>query len=760
MTKLKPGRNDACPCGSGKKYKRCCGLEPAVAPEPPVAVVQLQPQQIGALVALVGQGRSSEAEARALTLLRMYPDDGMLWKIYGVALLRQGKEAVAALHRAALLLPDDAEAHSNLGAALHDQGRWQEAWTSLQRALALRPGDFDTLIDAANSLRALKRPGEAVALYRRALLNNPRSVETRNDLGNALLELGEHAEAVACFEQALAAKPNDAKLHNNLANALGRSGRMQESQASAQRALALDPQLAAAHNTLGAALAALGQPGLAVANYRRALTLDPLQVEWFENLGNALRDLGELKEALGCFRRAVELDPDRAAGHFNLGNVLLDFGQLDQAAASYSRALRLQPGFAAAHLTLSMARRRQGLTADAEACCEAALAITPESAEALSFLGELRADRGRFAEALTLFRRAIELDPYFPSAWIGIATHHKMTGGDAAWLDGVQAVLAKGLPLRHEVSLRHALGKYFDDVGEYPQAFASYAQANELTKRYGAAYDRGAVARRVDRNIERFDRQRLHAASSRGVSSELPVFIVGMPRSGTTLAEQILASHGDVFGAGELTFWDNAAAAFAAVAGDTAAGDPAAGAGMISRMAAACLERLQAIGGGVRRVVDKMPANFLNLGLIYAALPAARIIHMRRHPIDTCLSIYFQTFSTTHPYANDLDNLAHYYQEYARMMQHWREVLPATTLLEVPYEALVADQEAWTRRMVEFIGLPWDPSCLEFHRTERVVITSSKWQVRQKMHAASAGRWRNYADFVGPLHGLLSAAVE
>jgi tetratricopeptide (TPR) repeat protein len=753
---MKPGRNDACPCGSGKKYKRCCGLGHAVVP--PVAS-DLNPHEIGALVASVGAGRLAEAETGARALLARHPDDGMLWKIYGVALLRQGRDAVAALRRAVELLPDDAEAYSNFGAALHDQGLWSAAWTSLRRSLELRPRDFDTLVDAASALRALARPGEAVALYRRALQVNARSVEARNDLGNALLELGQPAEALVCFEQALTARPDDAKLHNNLANALGRAGRLQESLASARRALALDARLGAAHNTLGAALAGLGQLGPAVASYRHALTLDPRQVEWTLNLGNALRDLGELKEALGCFRRAVELDPERAAGHFNLGNALLDLGQLDQAAACYSRALQLHPGLAAAHLTLSMVRRRQGRTADAEASCDAALAAGPESAEALSFLGELRADRGRFAEAAVLFQRAIEIDAVFPSAWIGIASHRKMTADDAPWLAGAQAALARPLPLRHEVGLRHAIGKYFDDIGEYDQAFASYRAANDLTKRYGTVYDRMAMSRRVDRQIARFDPPRLAAARRGGDDAELPLFIVGMPRSGTTLAEQILASHAEVFGAGELTFWDNAAAAFAA-AGDPGAGQPGAGADLIARMAAACLERLRAIGGGARRVVDKMPANFLNLGLIHTVFPAARIIHMRRHPIDTCLSIYFQTFSTTHPYANDLDTLAHYYQEYVRMMDHWREVLPPATLLEVPYEALVADQEGWTRRMLEFAGLPWDPHCLDFHRTERVVITTSKWQVRQKMHKASAGRWRHYAAHVGPLHGLMSAAVE
>jgi hypothetical protein len=356
---------------------------------------------------------------------------------------------------------------------------------------------------------------------------------------------------------------------------------------------------------------------------------------------------------------------------------------------------------------------------------------------------------------LTLFRRAIAIDRNFPSSWIGIASHRKMTRDDAAWIDGAQAVLAEGLPLRHEVGLRHALGKYFDDIGDYERAFASYGQANELTKRYGTSYDPAVITRRVDRNIRRFDRQRVQGAPALGNPSELPIFIVGMPRSGTTLAEQILASHAEVYGAGELTFWEGAAAAVEPVGNGTAAE-----AGMMSRMATACLERLGAIGGGARRVVDKMPGNFMNLGLIHAALPGARIIHMRRHPIDTCLSVYFQTFSTTHPYANDLHDLAQYYGQYVRMMAHWREVLPANTLLEVPYEELVADQEGWTRQILEFSGLPWDPNCLDFHRTDRVVITTSKWQVRQKMHTASAGRWRNYAAYVGPLQGLLAYSAQ
>jgi hypothetical protein len=202
-----------------------------------------------------------------------------------------------------------------------------------------------------------------------------------------------------------------------------------------------------------------------------------------------------------------------------------------------------------------------------------------------------------------------------------------------------------------------------------------------------------------------------------------------------------------------VSYWDSAFAAFVDLS--------LAGRGeveLLPGLAARYLERLGTLAAGSARVVDKMPANFLYLGLIHAALPRARIIHMQRHPIDTCLSIYFQNFPGMGAYGNDLDNLAFYYGEYARLMAHWRSLLPIATFLDVPYEGLVENQETWTRRMLEFIGLPWDARCLDFHNTQRMVVTASRWQVRQKMSRASTGRWRNYATFLGPLERLASLA--
>jgi tetratricopeptide (TPR) repeat protein len=743
---VQAGRNDPCPCGSGKKYKRCCGLERAAAPPP----VSPDSQQIGALVGLVNQGHLNEAEHKTRALLTMHPDLGTLWKILSVALARQGKDALQALRRTTELMPHDAEAHRNLGAALHDRGQWAESLGSLDRALAIQPHDVDALLDAANALRALRRAAAAVPLYQRALQLDPRLVEAQNNLGNAFLELGQYDEAVGSYRHALEIKADDAQIHCNLGNALRQLGRLQEAMNSTRRAIVLDPNLSVAHNILGLILAALGHLEEAVASFRQVLTLDADYAEALNNLGNVLRDLGELPEAASLYSRAIELEPGRAASHCNLGHALLELRRFDDAVACYSQALAHEPRNALAHLSLATALRQLGRTADAESSCRVALAIDPHYVDALSLLGELRADRGRFSDAEELFQRAIAIDPDFPFAFFSIATHRKMTGDDSAWLKGVEALLAKRLPLRHEINLRYALGKYFDDLRQYENAFSEYRQANELTKRYGSTYDPTKLTRRVDEIISSFDAAFIRRHQAGVANSERAVFIIGMPRSGTSLTEQILASHPAAYGAGELTFW---ASAFAE---REAAGlkSPAA-ASLIADMARDYLDRLAALSGGALRVIDKMPANFLYAELIHAALPQARIIHMQRHPIDTCLSIYFQNFLNMGPYANDFDNLAHYYGEYIRITDHWRAVLPATTLLEIPYEALIDDQEGWTRRMVDFVGLPWDARCLDFHRTDRVVITTSKWQVRQKLHAASVGRWRNYEKFLGPLRGLM-----
>jgi tetratricopeptide (TPR) repeat protein len=689
---VKPGRNDLCPCGSGRKYKECCGrLGYAATSAPPARgeipafaqnshahADEVTPVQMSQLVALINAARYEDLESEARELLNLHPNAAVVWQLLGLALTRQGKDALQALEMAAQLLPDDAGVHNNLGNALG------------------RLGQLD----------------EAVASYRRALLLSPDFAEAHNNLGHAMLDLGQPDNAAA----------------------------------SCRRAIDLKPRYAEAHDNLGCALLELGRLDDAAASYRRALEIEPGFVETHNNLGNALLELGRVDDALASYRRALEINPEFAEAHNNLGNALRGLGKLDDAVASYRRALKIKPNFAEAHCNLGIALRLQGRTAEAQASCRRALEINPQSAATFAVLADSSADRGQFAEAEDLFKRAISIEPESPEAWAGIVHLRKMTQSDAAWLAQAQRIARGPLPARREVPLRYAIGKYFDDVKDFERAFVNFQRANELTTLHRAKHDRLQLTQVVDLITQSYDPIWLKETRTRPLESARPVFIVGMPRSGTTLAEQILAAHPHVFAAGELTYWNTASAAYQS----SALKAPASGT-LLRKLADDYLRLLNVLSDDALRVVDKMPTNFAFLGLIHGVLPNARIIHMRRNPIDTCLSIYFQHFEAAVSYANDLEDLAHYYTEYLRIMKHWRLVLPQDAILDVSYEGLVNDQEAWSRKMLEFIGLPWDPRCLDFHETHRTVITASKWQVRQKITGASVLRWRNYEKFLGPL---------
>lgn len=669
---------------------------------------------LGALTALMNRGQYEQVEMKTRPLLEVHPNLGSIWKLYAGALMLQGKDSLPAMRRASELLPIDAETHFYLGNVQHDHG------------------------DLAG----------AMASQRRALVLKPQFAQAHDSLGLALQDAGKPAEAAASFRTALNLQPDFAEAHGNLGNALIDLGQIEEAVQHYRRMLELRPDLPEAHNNLGNALLALRRYEEAAASYRGVLEIRPNSAGAHANLANALRELGRPQEALANCRRALELEPNSADAELLKGNALFDLGLFDDAAESYARAIKLKPDYTDAYVALSKVLRQVGRVAEAEDSCRKALRLAAASAEALTLLGEIQADRGRFGDAEQLFRRAISIAPDLPDAWAALARYRKM-GLDTAWLTAAQRLLGKSLAIGQQINLRYALGKYFDDVRDYDSAFASYRLANELKKRSGIKHDRQRLARRVEQITALYDRGWLRRARAHGSESTRPVFIVGMPRSGTTLTEQILASHPGAFGCGELRFWLGACVRYESLAQREAQSNAA-----IRAAADDYLKLLASLSADASRMIDKMPANFMNLGLIHAAFPQARIIHMQRNPLDTALSIYFQIFSNTHTYANDLEDIAHYFKQYHRLMQHWRSFLSEGAILDVPYEELVQDPEPWIRKIVQFVGLPWDPRCLDFHQTERTVVTASNWQVRQRITQSSAGRWRNYEAFLGPLHSL------
>jgi tetratricopeptide (TPR) repeat protein len=485
----------------------------------------------------------------------------------------------------------------------------------------------------------------------------------------------------------------------------------------------------------------------AVALYQDLIPLVPRNPDVLNNLGVALAELRRYQEAEQCYREAIEINPEFAGALCNLADLVQ--GNPQEAEELLRRALKVNPKYADARAKLGVALVASGRERDAKACFNKALKVVPSHPEALLGLGRIARMEGRFDEAESFIKRALKSSPKMPGAWAAMNSVRKMTSADSGWLEGAKEIAGSGISLWEEAELRFAIGKHCDDVEDFDRAFQNYKRGNELMKTVAQKYDRQAHARFADDMIRAHSQQALATIGNGGSASMKPIFVLGMPRSGTSLTEQIIASHPVAKGAGEPEFWLDAASTHQSDIRQGILGESAR-----KKVAEEYLRVLGHLCPGALRVVDKTPTNSDYLGFIHSVFPNARIIRMRRDPIDTCLSCYFQHFSTGMRFALDLSDLADYYRIHQRMMQHWSTALPPGTILEVPYEELVADQEAWTRKILDFLELEWDERCLSFHETKRAVSTASAWQVRQKMYNQSVGRWRNYEKFIGPLKAL------
>jgi len=537
-----------------------------------------------------------------------------------------------------------------------------------------------------------------------------------SNFGGILLSVGHFADAGKYLAHAIRLRPGFADAHCNMGNLLRVQGDPTGAEAAYRRALAIEPRMAPGHNNLGLIFYMAGRKEQAVASYRAAIAIDPTFPEAFNNLGNALGDLEQDDEAIQCLEEALRLRPKFAEAHSNLAKLLLRKERLAPARAHLMQALNLQPDFAGAYHNLGTLYRTEGAFPEAEGC----------------------------------FRKSVALDSTQYMSYAGITGTRKMKSADRPLIDRLEQILREaGNRNTDEISHLHfALGKAYDDLGEHAPAFAHYRIANDLEhERLPQKFEPALFKAHIDKLISRFTPEFFARYRNAGSSSDLPILIVGMMRSGTSLVEQILSSHPKIHGAGELIYWANEDRRLR-----TDLQDPSAE--TIAEVGNQYLALLRGLSTTALRVTDKMPHNFLHLGLIRLAFPNARIIHCRRNPIDTCLSIYFQNFPALHPYAYNLDDLAAFYQQYHRLMQHWRQLLPPASMLELQYEDLIADQEAGSRRMIEFCGLEWDERCLMFQDNQRVVRTASSWQVRQPMYRTSVARWQKYQAFIGPLARL------
>jgi tetratricopeptide (TPR) repeat protein len=692
--------------------------------------------------------------------------------------------------------PDHPDALHLLGVVALQRGQPRKAIELIERAIAIQPSAAAFHGNLGEAYRACGQLQRAEACCRLALRLQPVFPEAAYTLGSTLMQQKRIAEAASFFRQAIQHQPNFPTAHNNLGNACRLLGDLEGAVNHFRRAVELDPQLAFAHSNLGQLLLELDRPHEALHHCREATRLQPHSAPARNNLGNVLRCLGQLNEAKACYAEALRLDPNLGMAHRNIGQALQDEGKFDEALLWYRQALELEPTCAAFHVSLAGGLAEKHQFAEAETHLRTALQYDPASLEARLGMGRLHFEQGRLAEAETEYRTILRTIPHHPTANCFLATVLLELNRQKEALDSYRTAL-RGNP-RHAPALSQlathlrdrmpaeeqealhglladpqlsdlertpllfGLAHLCDAKGEHERAAEQLVQANALERairdRSGHGYNPEAHVGFVSQLLDTFVPEFFARVRGFGVDSERPVFIVGLPRSGTTLVEQVLASHSQVFGAGEQKF---ARLGFEALGGG---GDGASearafealkviDADQVRQLASRHLENLNALNTSAARVTDKMPDNYLYLGFLTLFFPRARFLHCRRDPRDIAVSCWITQFRQI-PWANDFEHLASRFAQYRRVMEHWRRVLPVP-VLDVDYEDMVNDLEGTARRAIAFCGLEWEPACLEFHRSQRPVRTASVTQVRQPIYRRSVARWKHYDKALRPLFARL-----
>lgn len=614
------------------------------------------------------------------------------------------------------------------------------------------PAEQQQALDRAIQTHSSGKLDEAEKLYSSLLDEYPTQADALQYLGVINLQRRQFDAAVSLLQQAVLARPDYVDAIVNLGYGLNATGRFEAAVEQYEQALTIGPATAPLLSNLGGSLQQLGRYADAIERFEAALKLQPDLHESRRSLADALLKSGRVSDALREIRKATASGQLSLAMQVSLGNILSADGQTDAAIRSFKQVLRANPNAQDVRENLAKALRKAGKSEEAVEHYKKLLDQDPENADKHHKLGVVYQDLNKIDEALASFRQAVRLDPKCAKAW------HSMSAfsGNAFDANDVDTILAlqtdTDIAPESRMLLAFALGRYFEKSGQHDKAAAQFLSANKTT-RAELDYDIDKDLSTFEILKSEFDAEFIKRWSITTPIEKSPIFIVGMHRSGSTLVEQILASHPNVFAAGELSLLTTTIAAtfpatersvytrvlensstelFQAVAKNYVDGLPKVAAGFIT---------------------DKMPHNFLNIGTIRILFPNARIVHCRRDPRDTCFSIFKNLFGT-HPYTFDLAELAHYYNAYASLMDHWDATLPGQ-IHHVDYETMIDEQEKTTRALLDACGLEWDPACLDFHKHERAIATISVSQVRQPVYRGSIGAWKPYEKMLQPLLKIL-----
>jgi tetratricopeptide (TPR) repeat protein len=703
-------------------------------------------------------GQLEQAEAIYREILARHPDQPDALHLTGVVAHQRGQhtDARELISRAISINPAVASYHCNLAETLRASGDLDAAEASCRQVLLLQSHYPEVLHNWGVICFKQSRFAEAEDKYAASLVQRSDFAPTLIALGDSLREQGKLRIAVETYERALELAPKSAVGHANLGLLLAQTGEPERGLRHCRQAVELNPDSIVSLQNLGTLLLEAGEIDESLDILERALELDPKSPSVCVAIGRVSHELAEYNRAASWFERALRLDPDFTFARCHLGLVLLDLGHPEQAAEVFQKALESEPRSIEALSGLARARLDQGDVDGAVASHRTVIELFPEVAALHAALGSTLSNAGDLDGAVACHRAAIAINPHCVPAHAGLVSTLRGKSSDddmqrietlsnASWATGTR-----------QANLQFGLAQGYDGRGDYPRAAACLAKANEIQKEYyeerDQGYDLDEHQKYIDRIIETFTPEYFERVREFGHPSRRPVFIVGMPRSGTTLTEQILASHPQVYGAGERRFATLSFNLLPQLLGQRIS--PIDGLAKLTvehtRTIAEwhCHQLSQLDRGTKTYVVDKMPENYHLLGWIVTLFPHARIIHCRRDVQDVAFSCWMTNFTKIR-WANDLEHIATRINQYQRVTAHLQRVLPVP-ILEVDYELMVADQIGSTRRLLEFLNLDWNPACLNFHQTERLVRTASVAQVRQPIYTRSVARWKRYEEFLQP----------
>ena len=683
---------------------------------------------MGLATQLQANGRLQESENLLRQILQQQPKHAYALHLLGVIAYQVGKHSIASdlIQQAIAIQPNVALFHANLSEISRQLKALDKAIEHGSRAVELDPNMAMAHSNLGITYFDLKDFEKAEACQQRALTIDPNFAPSLNNLGSVWRERGDNEKALDYYRKAAAANPNYLEPLNNLGALLLEEDRIPEAIESLEKALKLHPNYAESICNMGGIHLAQEEHEDALKKFRRALELKPVYLEAQMGLSKTLQAMEQLQDAELAAIRALQIDDSNPKAHALIGSIYTETERPEQAEKAYERAMQ----------------------------------VKPDSQEGLLGLGHLCVENGELERAEALFKRALELKPDNVAAHVHMVQAKKVGKEDehfTALLD--EAKNADQHSDNRKMSLHFALGKCYDDTKQYDQAFEHFLAGCKL-KRQKLSYDPEAAAKQFEELKTILTREFIDTRRSAGNPSELPIFILGMPRSGTTLTEQIIASHPDVYGAGELP--DLLRIAHRKT-------DPATtmfpdnlrylDSSMLATWGDEYIIGLQKRAPEAKHITDKMPANFFAVPLIHLMMPNAKIIHVNRNPVDTCVSCFTRLFNRKQEHTYDLAELGRYYADYARLMDHWRAVLPKDAFYDVQYEDIVADQEGQARKLLEYCGLEWNDACLDFYKTKRQVRTASVTQVRQPIYNTSVERWRKYEKHLGPLLDALGDLV-